>query len=282
MYEHDHAATFAEFMAGWDMDLYRDPIYAGLIAGVVLGYLGVFVVLRRMVFLTAAVSQAAGLGVALAFFAQIHWAMNIPPVAAAMLTALAVTALLALPLDRMRISREAGLALAYVLSWAAAVLIGSRIRQESHDISAILFGSAVLVESQDLLAIASVGGVSLLSFVVLHRGVAFSVFDRESALVQQLPVRSIELVTWLLTALCVSAATRALGVLPVFAFSVLPGVAALRLFQRLRWVLVAAALIGGVSGVAGYLLAFFEDLPVGASQAAVAAVIFAITLLVRR
>lgn len=282
VYDHEHAATLAELLAGWDMDLYRDPIYCGLAAGIVLGYLGVFVVLRRMVFLTAAVSQAAGLGVALAFYAQIHLDLAVPPVAGALCTALAFTAVLALPAERLRISREAALALGYVVAWSLAVLLGSRIRQESHDIASILFGSAVLVSRADLYLLLGVGGVALLAFAALHRGLAFALFDREAARVQGLPVRTLEVASFVLTAACVSAATRALGVLPVFAFSVLPGVTALMLLGRLRSVLVAAAAIGGASGVAGYLLAFFRDLPVGASQAAVAAGAFAVALLVRR
>ncbi|MDH5675011.1 MAG: metal ABC transporter permease [Myxococcales bacterium] len=282
MYDHPHAPSFDEFLAGWEMDLYRDPVYCGVFAGIVLGYLGVFVVLRRTVFLTAAVSQAAGLGVALAFFAQIHLAIEVPPMLGAALLALALSALLALPLQRMLISREALLAICYLLAWAAAVLVGSRIRQESHDISSILFGSAVLVSRSDLWTLLILGGVSLSAFLLLHRGMAFAIFDREAALVQQLPVRAIEFGAGVLTALCVAVATRALGVLPVFAFSVLPGVAALMLLERLRAVLLLAAAIGALSGGAGYLLAFFQDLPVGASQASVAAAFFVLAWMLRR
>ena len=77
----DSAPSFSEFMQGWELGIYREPIYCGVLAGLLLGYLGVYVVLRRMVFITTAVSQAAGLGVALAFFAQIHLALQVPEVA---------------------------------------------------------------------------------------------------------------------------------------------------------------------------------------------------------
>src|SRR5206468_12324584 len=53
--------TFNDFFAAWD--LFRDPVFAAMIAGATLGYLGVYIVLRRMVFVSAALSQAAGLGV---------------------------------------------------------------------------------------------------------------------------------------------------------------------------------------------------------------------------
>jgi zinc transport system permease protein len=275
------APTWADFVAGWDMGLYGPPILCAVLAGLTLGYLGVFVVLRRMVFITAAVSQAAGLGVALSFWASIHLGMEISPVVGALALALLVTAIVSLPAGRLRLSRESILGAAYLACWALAVLVGDRIVQEAHDIASILFGSAVLVRDVDVYL---VGGVAALVFIVqifAHRGFVFAAFDPTSARVQGIPVRSLDLVSWVLVAITVSVSTRALGVLPVFAFAVLPAMAALALVNRLRWALPVAALLGAVSGGAGYLFAFFYEFPVGASQAAVALALFVLVVPIR-
>src|SRR5262249_43474116 len=66
--------TLHDFFAAWE--LFRDPVWAGVVAGATLGYLGVYIVLRRMVFVSAALSQAAGLGVATAFYVQILFSMT--------------------------------------------------------------------------------------------------------------------------------------------------------------------------------------------------------------
>lgn len=270
----EQAPTWADFLAGWELGIYRDPILCGLAAGLVLGYLGVFVVLRRMVFVTAAISQAAGLGLALTFFVDIHMGQDIHPVVGAVIMALGITVVFAIPPDRLRLSRESILGLAYITCWAAAVLVGDRIAQEAHEISAILFGSAVLVSESDLYLVAGVGAFVLLIYVVGHRGFVFAAFDRESARVQGMPVRALDLASWVLVALAVSVSTRALGVLPVFAFAVLPAMGALMLSNRLRWVLPMAAIMGAFSGGLGYLFAFFLEFPVGASQTAVAFLLF--------
>ena len=62
----DSSPTLAEFFASWE--LFRDPVLAGMIVGATLGYLGVYIVLRRMVFASSAIAQAAALGVALSFW----------------------------------------------------------------------------------------------------------------------------------------------------------------------------------------------------------------------
>src|SRR5687767_7708220 len=202
------APTWAELVQGWELGIYREPIYCGLVAGLLLGYLGVYVVLRRMVFITAAVSQAAGMGVALAFFAQIHLGLAVPPVAGAVALALLFTGVFSLPLERLPVSREAVLGVAYLIAWSASVMIGDRISQEAHDIASILFGSAVLVRSGGLVGLLGVGGVALIWHLAWHRGVTFALFDPEGARVQGLPVRMLELTSWLWVALVVSVATR--------------------------------------------------------------------------
>src|SRR2546428_4248 len=57
---------FAEFWAG--RELWREPPGAGGLPAPLLSYLGVFVVLRRMVFVSAALSEISGVGVATAFY----------------------------------------------------------------------------------------------------------------------------------------------------------------------------------------------------------------------
>ena len=254
----------------------------GVLAGLVLGLLGVFIVLRRAVFVTAAVSQSAGLGVAIAFLLDIHAGVTVPPVVTAFAFALVATGLLSVDSERLRLPREAVLGFAYVAASASAVLVGDRISQEAHDVAAILFGTAVLVRPLDVWMVGCSGLFVLGAVVWCYRGLVFAGFDPEGARVQRLPVRSLELLLWFLVALEVSVATRAIGALPVFAFAVLPAMAALALLERLRYALVAAALVGGAAGGGGYLLAFFMEFPVGACQAALATLAFAAAALVAR
>lgn len=268
------------FAESWE--LFRDPLLAGAVAGAVLGYLGVFVALRRMVFVAAALSQAAGLGVALAFLAQIHLglaaAVADPRLWAVTLT-LGVTGLLAWNPKRV-IRREGLLALAYLLGGGGALMVGTRISQEAHDIQSILFGTGVLVGPEDLAWVLGVGGAVLALQLWWRRGFLFASLDPEGARVRGLPVALLDAVLMCSVALLVSVATRALGALPVFAFSVLPALAAMAVASSPAAALAIATGVGLLAGAGGYLLAFFGQLPVGASQTIVAggAVVLALAL----
>jgi len=81
--------------------------------------------------------------------------------------------------------------------------------------------------------------------------------------------------------LAVALCTRALGALPVFAFSVLPAMTALAFTSRIGLVFVLATLVGAFSGVAGFAVSFRAELPVGATQSATGAVLLTAALLWR-
>ncbi len=271
--------TWADFVGAWP--IFQDAVLCGVLAGAGLGLLGVYVVLRRMVFVAAVLSEVSGLGVALAFFFGMVLDTEIEPMYGAVLLCLAATVLFTVRPERIRLSREAVLAFAWVGAGGAAVVVGERITAEAHDIRAILFGSAVLVHPEDVW----LTGATALLVVALHgglrRGLLFTGFDPDVARVHGLPVRLLDLALWGTVALTVSVATHALGALPVFAFSVLPAVAALLALPRMRGVFALAAVLGALAGGLGYVLAFFESLPVGASQTLVAAVFVVLALPLR-
>lgn len=275
------APSLQLFLESWE--LFRDPLVTGAVAGAVLGYLGVFVVLRRMVFVAAALSQAAGLGVALAFFFQIHLgavAMLADPRLFAIALTLGVTWLLTWP-GKKRISREGLLALAYLLGGGGALMVGTRISQEAHDIQAILFGTGVLVGPEDMAWTLAVGGVVFAWQLWWRRGFLLASLDPEGARVRGLPVALLDAALMIAVAVLVSVATRALGALPVFAFSVLPALAAVAIAPSPAWALAIATALGLTAGAGGYMLAFFGELPVGASQTFVAGAFVVLALLVR-
>lgn len=261
------APRFSDFAQNWA--LYRDPISCAVVAGAGLAALGVFVVLRRAVFVTATLSQAAGLGVALAFYLEIHHGLHVPPVVGALASSILFTWLAGVR-SVPRMSRETTVGFTFVAASALAVLVGDCITQEAHDIAAILFGTAVLVRPLDLILVVAATLSSLVALFWLGRALTFTGFDPEGARVQGLPVRAIETAFWSLFAVEVSVSTRALGSLPVFAFSVLPAASGLVLANELRSAIALSVLFGVLAAAAGYVFAFMFSLPVGASQAAVA------------
>lgn len=266
------SATLSGFFAAWE--LFETAALTGTVAGALLGMLGVYVVLRRMVFLTAAVSQAAGLGVALVFLAELHLGFEAFP-AAPTLGAGALTLLTVLPFALSRDlpagRQDSLLGFAYLIGAAGTLAAGTRIVHEIQDIETLLFGTAVAVLPEDFSLVLWVAVTLALLHAWWWRGFAAASFDRAGAVVRGMPVGLLELALFSSLAIAISVATRVIGALPTFAFSVLPAMAAVRLAPNVPASLCAAAIIGAASGFLGYLAAYLYDLPVGAAQTLVAA-----------
>jgi zinc transport system permease protein len=275
--------TLGAFFDAWE--LFRMPALAGTLAGVLLGWLGVYVVLRRMVFVSAALSQSAGFGVAGAFWLQIH--ASVPatiasPVVGSLVATVVVALLLSGDGGRKSARKDALLGLAYLTGTAGTLVIGTRIVQEVQDIESILLGSAVaILPSSFWLVVATAAGILLLHAWWM-RGFLQASFDHDGALVRGLPVRLLDTVLLASIATAISVTTRTLGALPVFAFSVLPAMAAVRLVANTQRALVLSAVFGGACGFAGYVLAFLYELPVGPTQTLSCVAVVAVAAVVER
>ena len=98
----------------------------------------------------------------------------------------------------------------------------------------------------------------------------FVSYDPDTALVQGLGVFRYELLLNVVTAVAISVATRAVGALPVFAFTVIPAAAALMVTEQIRRTILLSVAIGIVAAAVGYYVSWVKTLPTGASMVIVA------------
>jgi zinc transport system permease protein len=269
-------------MSFWDASfLWLEPMLASLIGAGLLGYLGFFVVLRRVAFMSAALSQVSGLGVATAFWVGSFFGVSphdetafwFSPVTFALGFALLGAAAFTLPSRSRRVAPESVVALAYLASSALVIVVlnSPRIAQEAHEIGDLLFGNAVVVKREHLIQLA-VGAVLVLAVhAIFFKDFLFTSFDHETAASLGVPVGALDLGLHASLAVAVAISTRALGALPVFAFLVLPAGAALLFARRLYLALILAVAIALVSASLGYYLSFVYQLPTGPTMAALCA-----------
>ncbi|MCP4676296.1 MAG: metal ABC transporter permease [Deltaproteobacteria bacterium] len=257
--------------------LWFEAVVASTAVAAVCALVGVYTIMRRVVFLPAALSQISGFGVVFAFL-LVAWFPALegsrvagPEVVAAIITLGAALALGWMP-EPKRLSREAIIGIAYIVASALVIMIGDRIPQEAHDIKDILFGNAVAVEKSQMYMALAVSGAVLLVHVAMLRPFLLASFDPDTARAHGVPVGVIDAVLFLTLGLAISTATKTIGAMPVFAFSVLPAATALKLFTDIRLVFLSAALIGSASAFFGYWASFSWSIPTGACMVGTAAV----------
>lgn len=275
--------TMAEFLQSYF--LWRDPMIVGAAAGAICGYLGVYVVLKRIIFVSAALTQISSFGVAMSFYLQslglALFSTIIGPFAISLILTCAAGAFFALKRDFLRISSEGIIAFGFLIASGGVIILGDRIAVGAHDISTILFGSAVVVAPTEVYIIPAAAFSAFIIHLFLYKDFVFVSFDGEAARLFKYPVRILNTLLLVTVAVVVAVATRALGALPVFALLALPPLAALNLTEKLRLVFVISTILGVLSASLGYFFSFILSMPTGASITVCAAIIFLLSISVR-
>jgi zinc transport system permease protein len=270
------------FWGAWP--LWREAMAVSLMAAALCSFVGVYVVLRRVVFVSAALSQLAGVGVATAFYlASItnvdphRPPLALNPIWYASLFAVAGAVLFSLNLAHRRVAGETVVGLGYLLAAASVLVVlnSPKVTQEAHEVSDLLYGNAVAVSPAMVKVMAGTVAVLIPLHLVFRKEFVFVSFDAEMARSLGIAARIWTLLLFISIAAAASIATRAIGALPAFGFMVVPPAAALLVTDRL-WSasLVAVAMAMAAAGF-GYYVSFHWSLPTGASMVMVSALFLA-------
>jgi len=273
----------SEFWEAWP--LFEDAVLTGTFVGLTLGVLGVYIVLGRMVFLSAALSQVASFGVTLAYAGQIFLGMSAAiasPTLGAWILSIGCLVLIWRNSEMDRSRRDTMLGVMFLIGNAGTLLVASKITHELHDVRTLLFGSSVAVAPEDLQIVIGFMTFTLLLHLWWWRGFVEVTYDEDTAKVRHLPVSFVKFILLVSIAVFISVATRIIGALPAFAFSVFPALAAIELSSNVPRALCVAGIAGACCGFGGYLLAFVLDLPVGPAQAALGLMIWIAAVVVAR
>jgi zinc transport system permease protein len=249
-------------------DFMHKALLSGLLIGIICPLIGIFLILRRQSLIGDGLGHIAFAGV------TAGWFMGIYPVYSA--TALTVAA--ALGIEELRARRPAFadmiLAIFFYTGMATAILLSSLIKSSSVNLMSYLFGSIVTVTGQDLAVIAGLTAsvIGILWFV--YKELVFLTFDEEVARVSGLPVKKINMVLAVLTALTVAVAMRIVGVLLVSALMVIPVAASLQIARSFRRTILYAVIISEVSVVGGLVASFFLKVASGGTIVLLAVALF--------
>jgi zinc transport system permease protein len=254
--------------------IWRDPLAASILAGALLGFLGVYVVLRRVVFVSAALTQLSTLGVIASLLVLERFDLETDHQEIQLVVAWLFSVGGGLVLGTMgwgrRLPTEAGVGMAYVLAGALVILGANRLVHVAHDLNTMVFGNAVAVPFQDVVILLVVTALVALLHTFFRKEIVFSSFDRETAEAMGVRVRLWGGVLFFTIGLAIPVAAHVVGALPVFAFLTVPAAAALVATRRLAAAQALATALGALAAGGGYVASWVLQVPTGATMVVVA------------
>jgi zinc transport system permease protein len=263
--------------------LFSDALIGALVIAATCAVLGVYVVLRRIVFVGAALAQISSAGIALSYWLAgqgLALGLTEHPEAVSLAVTLGSVAFFARG-SRGPVPPDARIGVWYAVAAAAGILLIAKATVgEAHDI--FLQGNILGITHRDTIELLIAAVPVLVGQVLLFKEFLFVSFDSETARTLGYRVWIWDLGLYLTLGFVISIAMQFAGVMLVFNFLVLPAVTGLLLARGMPGVFawsIAAALL---AALAGYSLSIPLDLPTGPAMIAVSGGLVLLALLIRR
>jgi ABC-type Mn2+/Zn2+ transport system permease subunit len=272
--------------------LLRNSVYTSVLIGFACPLVGVFLVLRRLVFMGVALPQVSSTGVALALSLPMwlgvsmtaHGTHSEHVLAFAGSLAFSLPAILVLAFleRRGRGMPEGRLGTAYVVATALSILLLAKNRYAEIGWLDLLKGEVITISNFDLTLTAAALAVVLIVLTLFHSELLLVSFDREMAITLGKKVVFWDALLYLLIGLTVSMAVLSVGPLIAFGFLLIPALTAHLFARNMHQFTVFASLIGGVAAFVGFWLAYQWDLPVGPTDVVLLGTLYAVAWVIAK
>lgn len=256
--------------------LFREALYGALVIALACSVLGVYVVLRRIVFVGAALAQLSSAGIALGLFLSgigVGGQLTNHPVAMALIVTIAGAVFFGMGGGgRSGVPPDAVIGVTYAVAAAVGIILISKAKTgEAHDI--FLQGNILGITRVDTIVLLAVAVPVLLVHLIFYKEFLFVSFDRETARTLGYNVTFWNLLLYFTLGVVIAYAMQFAGVMLVFNFLVLPAVTGLLLARSMGGIFVVAVAAALLAALIGFSLSVPLDLPSGPAIIAVSGAI---------
>ena len=263
------------FTEAFEPTFMQRALLGGLIAVVATSIVGTWVVLRGLSFLGDALAHGVIPGIALA----VLWGFS--PVIGAFVAAIIMSGLVTAVSSRTIVREDTAIGLLFVGMLALGIVIVSRARAFTTEVTALLFGDILGVTTADIRTQAVATVVVLVVSVVMYRPFLALTFNRAKAQTLGMRPGLAQSVLLGLVALSIVASFQAVGTLLVFGLLVGPPATAMLLVKRVPTIMVMAIGFGSLAVVLGLAVSFHHDTAGGATMAGMSVLQFFVVLVVQ-
>ncbi|MES1022404.1 metal ABC transporter permease [Gloeocapsa sp. BRSZ] len=223
-------------------------IAGAMLMGILGGLLGSFVTLRQLSFFSHAVGHAALVGVTLGVLLQLNPTWMLLPFT--LVFGLVVLYLI----DQTDLASDSILSIVLSGALAIGVILSGLIQGYRGNLMSVLFGDILAINATDLvLTLLVLVGSSIFLLLTLRQQILLTL-NPAVAQVQGIPVQFYRYAFVVLLSFAVAIAIKAVGVLLVNAFLVIPAATAKLASDRFIRFLVMSVLIGATSSIVGMLV----------------------------
>ena len=231
---------------------------AGIILGVVLAYLGIFVVLRKMSFYSDGIAHASLAGVAIGVLASIN------PLLTAILLSVVLSVAIFYLEKKTKLSSDAIIGIIFTFGMALGVLLMSFKARYQPELISFLFGNILAIKTSELIIISVLSIIILGYLIIKQKKLLLLSFDKELAYVSGVKVNLNEILLNIFLAISVVLGIKILGVILVSALLIIPVASAKLISNSFKTLKTTTLIISEITIFLGLIISYYLNLPTGA------------------
>jgi ABC-type Mn2+/Zn2+ transport system permease subunit len=256
--------------------LLREALAGSVLVGTVCPLVGVYFVLRRMIFLAVALPQLSAAGIAFALLLHQAGAFTrgalddraLARLGASVFTLSGILVLAAFE-RRGRETMEARIGVTYAAAGALTILFLALDPFGEAQMVNLLKGDLLATTGASLGLLGGVLGSVVIVLLVFQKEFLLVSFDRDLAVVFGKSAGLWDTLLYLICGVTISFGVMTAGPLVTFGYLVVPALTARLLTRHMLTFSIASAVIGAVTSFAGFYCAYRFDLPLGPAEVAV-------------
>ena len=245
-------------MSIFEYQFFQNALIGSLFACIACGIIGVYVVTRRLVFISGGITHASFGGVGLGMYLGINPALTAFVFAAA--SALGVELM-----GRKEVREDSAIALFWILGMSAGIIFCFLTPGYSSEMSTYLFGNILTITPADIITLAAISLILSLVTTILYRQIVLVAFDSQFASTRGVNTRLIQGAMMLATALTIVATLRLVGVVLVMSMLTIPQMTALLFTNNYGKGILLSIAIGYAATLLGLILSYNINVPSGAT-----------------
>lgn len=240
-------------------DFILKGLLGALFASISAGFIGTYIVTRKMVFLSGGITHASFGGIGIG-----HYAGFSPVAGAAIFGVLSAIGIEYLSIHH-KIREDSAIGILWAFGMATGIIFIYLTPGYSPNLMSYLFGSILTVTNADIIALGIMSVVLFIYFVAFYRTILYTSFDESFARTYSAYVDIFKYITTSLIALTIVFNIRMAGVILVLSLLTIPPNIALMITRKYSGIIIISILAGFTGTISGYIISYFAGIPVGAT-----------------
>jgi len=237
----------------------QNALIAGLLAAIACGIVGVYVVVKRIIFISGGIAHASFGGIGLGYL------IGISPVLGALVFSLASALGMGYVTRRTRLPEDTAIGILWAIGMALGIIFIGLAPGYAPDLFSYLFGNILTVPASDLLLMLILDAAIIGVVIAFYKEFLALSFDEEYSTVVGIPVETLYLLLLCMIALTVVILLRIVGMILIIALLTIPATLARQFTYDLRKMMILAIVFGALLTFGGLWLSYVLDLASGAT-----------------